>query len=323
MGKYWDWYEVEFERVARNLTFQRREDILEALRDHVREATSEFAATQSEEEAERLAVKNLGSPTDLVRAELDTGRRQWLPVWLAGLGVAWCAAWMIVGSTEWTGQMIIAALWFTPISVFIATLVSKRTKFWALGVTVASIGAATLGAMGFSWLNLQSAGGEGVLPRWQVAREVKFVENEMTGLSSRLTTLESVEAAFKVGDIATVKEIVFRSGVGWEAPTAYWRGDERQFTWVPTADLAKAAWAAHGQSAIQRIKQKLERAERFHAALYDPRAVNPLGWWKQNWQLMFVAAAGTYSFLGLCHGLGLLFVRLPGYLARRRWRVAL
>ena len=70
MAKYWDLYEIEFERVARKLPTGHKTEILESLREHVDEAVRSLSAEgKSVGDAEQEAIRQLGPPSEVVRIE--------------------------------------------------------------------------------------------------------------------------------------------------------------------------------------------------------------------------------------------------------------
>lgn len=323
MGKYWDWYEVEFERVGKKLNPERRTEILDSLREHVSDATSEFVLKGwTGDEAERISIKNLGSPTDIVRAELDTPKRQWLPVWVASLGLGWCALCLIIGS-QWTMSMVLPALWLAPIGVLVATFYSRRAKLWALGGTVSTIGAVTLFTLCFTWLDLNAGGGMGITPMWRIS-DASQESNEYLLLdTAKAKRIAEIKSAFQTNDMSLAKALSYRAGRGWSAPTGFWSGyDMVEFTYLPSFEEARLAWSDRSPRILNELSNRIKSHKRYQAALIDPRSYNPRLMFVKNLPSFVGVSTATFCILALCHILALGLLRIHGDIARRRWRLA-
>lgn len=325
MGKYWDWYEVEFDRVCKKVSRERRAEILDSLREHVADSSAELRAKQmSDDEAERVAVKNLGAPLDLVRAELDTTKWQWLPVWAAGIGLAWCAAWLLAGSMGWSMKMIHPVAWLTPIAVFLATLLGRKTKLWALGGTVAGIGVLTMAVLCFTWLDLKTSGGMGYIPRWEVESAIQEQKGQIAERKAISDRFEQTYLAYKVGKPELAKDLTFYAGKGWVSPTGFWGGPGQvEYQYLPTYELARKAWVTKKPRVWSGLIEEIARLERSQAAMLDPRSLNPSGVFRENLVPIIGMAFTIFGIFSGCHLLALILVWAPRAAARRRWRLAL
>lgn len=325
MGKYWDWYEVEFDRVGKRLNRERRAEIMDSLREHVSDASAEFRAQKiSDDEAERMAIKNLGTPLDLVRAELSTSKWQSLPVWIAGAGLAWCAAWMLIGSLTWTMNMILPVLWLTPIAVLLATFWGRKVKLWAFGGTIAAIGAVTLAVLSFTWLDLKAAGGMGYVPRWDVNAAVMEEKARASTERAKANDFNQTHLAFKADDQSLAKKLSYFHGQGWRVPTGYWAGPSQyESKYVPSYEEAKRAWVTRKAQVWNGMQEDIARLESSYAAMLDPRSLNPRGVFSEHLAPFIRVAFSIFGILATCHLLALFLIWLPGAAARRRWRLAI
>ena len=323
MSDSWTKFTSEFERLAsRKLPSRRVEAILEDLREHVDAAKSdpEFAG-KSEQEIESVVVPRLGAPSDIIAAAQDSNRFAWLPVWAALIGLIWCATWMVVGSIMWTMKFIYPVLWLTPIAVLLTTLVSGRTKLWALLGTTFGVSLAMTIALAFTWLNLYSVGGMGYLPIWQVESATHEVESLIDKQNKELLALEGARAAYATENRAVARELTFVAGSGWRAPTGFSRRpDVVEYQYEPSFESAKKLWMTKSERAAGVLTSSIRRHQTNLRSYSDPEALNPTESLRDNLPSILGVSAGTFAILVLSHVLGLAIVEFPRYSRRRRWR---
>lgn len=323
MSDSWTKFTSEFERLAsRKLPIRRVEAILEDLREHVDAAKSdpEFAG-KSEQEIESVVVPRLGAPSDIIAAAQDSNRFATLPVWVALVGSIWCASWLIVGHRTLTMQMLPWGMYGTPVAVLLTTLIGRRPKLWPLlGITFGVSLAMTI-ALAFTWLNLNSVGGLGYLPMWQVESATREVETLINKQNKELLALEGARAAYATENRAVARDLTFVAGKGWRAPTGFSRRpDVVEYQYEPSFESAKNLW----MSKVGRAKGVLTSSIRRHQAdlrsFSDPGALNPTETTRDNLPPILGVSAGTFAILGLSHVLGLAIVEFPRRSRRRRWR---
>ncbi len=322
MGKYWDCFAAEFERIGRKLGPERRESILESLKEHAGAAQQELMqAGMGLEEAEKVAVTNLGAPSDVIRAEADRPKWQWLPVWVALIGLLWCAGWLIAAHRTLTMEMIPWGIYGTPIAVFLATLLGGRFKFWAMfGVTV-SISFSMMIALAFTWLNLYSVGGMGYLPRWQVDDATLDIQMRIDEKSSERTALQAAGGSYASNNLELARELTLVKGKGWKAPSgSSSMADTVEYTYEPTFGAAKEQWRRN----LGRASSILAAPIRMHRAnlnaIKDPVALNPVETARENFPSIIGIAMGAFGILAAFHGLALAFLAGLRHSRRLHWR---
>lgn len=324
MGKYWDWYEVEFERVASNLSVQRRQEILEALKEHVAESTGEFVnESRMVDEAERLAVKNLGSPRLIVSAELERTRFEWLPVWIAAVGMAWMGFFICLSSDVWSMQAILLAMIITPALVFLSSLGKRRPKYWALGGTTALLGLAMILVICFGWIDMNRAGGLGFIPKWHISSVTENDSRLVTEYKQDREFVTKVWTLFHQQNVEGAKNLI-SSDNGWKVPgSAIFSGMGHSWVYNNNFEEAKRGWSKPLETLTRPTDFSIERITANLAAMRDVRSYNPSSIWIRNGYQMVGAILLTYLALAGSHFLGLFISAIPGWLVRVKWKIAI
>lgn len=329
MGKYWDWYEVEFERVAnRKLSHQRRAEILESLREHVSEATSEFInESRGADEAERLAVKNLGSPKLIVSTELERPRFEWLPVLIAALGMAWMGFFICLSSDVWSMQAILPATVATPALVFLTSLGKRRPKYWALGGATALLGLAMILVICFGRIDMNRAGGMGFMPKWHISSVTENDSRLIQEYEQDRKLITKVSALVQLQDMAQVKELTKSSEIegSWKVPgVAAFPG--KAHTWLHYKDFSEARrlWSKRDVSKLTApVDDSIRRITANLVAMRDARSYDPKSIWEKNGYSMVGVVLLTYLAVAAAHLLGRFITAIPMWLSRMRWRLAI
>lgn len=324
MGKYWDWYEVEFERVARKLLPERKTEILESLREHVSESTGEFLnESRGSDEAERLAVKNLGSPRLVVQAELDRPRRDWLPVLFAVVGLGWMGFFVCLSTEPWSMAVILPAMVATPCLVFLSSLGKKRPKFWALGGTTAVLGLAMILVFCFGWIDMNRAGGLGFMPKWHIASLTENNTRLVANYKEDREFIADVWGKVNRQETAEVKKLTV-SEHGWKVPgEGVYPGMGHTWVYIDKFEEAKRGWSKPLETLTGPVDRSIQRVTANLQAMRDARSFSPQSIWSKNGAGMGGVILLAYLAVAASHGLGLLLSAIPTWLVRRRWRVAI
>lgn len=325
MGKYLDWYEVEFERVSnRRISTQRRDEIIESLREHVAESKSEFIdESSSGDEAERLAVKNLGSPRFIVAAETDRPRLDWLPVWMGLLGMAWMVFFVCLSTDVWSIQAILPAMVATPSLVFLTSLGRKRTKYWALGGITALLGLAMILVICFGWIDMNRAGGIGYMPKWHITSVTDNDSRVIENYKEDRKLITSIWMMFQRQDAEKAKELI-ASENGWKVPGAgVFTGMGHTWIYIDKFEEAKKGWLKPLGTLTRPADQAIERLTANLSAMKDARSSSPSSIWTKNGYSMVGVILLTYLALAGSHFLGLFISAVPRWLVRTKWKTAL
>lgn len=317
MAKYWDWYEVEFERVAGKLPTSRKAEIINSLREHVDEAIRSTASEdKSELEAEQEAIRQLGPPSEVVRVERDRSRGAWLPVWITWLGLIWCSAWAIVGWRELTPNMALIGAIVTPLGVFFATLIGKRTKLWAMGLACAVMTVVTVAGFSLTWRNLKYVGGIGYMPMLSYSHEMEMVQARIKVLDSETAEVLALDEAFAKGDVSGAAHLSSNGAGIWRIRTG--RHSTSNFY---SFEDAKKHWSR--KAALGGIDEERRELVNVDAMVQDPRSFRPTESFLEGLPMMVSYGLAAYAVLAMFHIFGLACVRLPRAFRRARWWRAL
>jgi len=317
VAKYWDLYEIEFERVARKLPTGRKTEILESLREHVDEAVRSLSAEgKSVGDAEQEAIRQLGPPSEVVRIERDSPRSSWLPVWATWLGLAWCSAWAIVGWRELTPYMALVGAVITPLAVLITTLIGKKTKLWAMGLACAMLTVATVAGSSLTWRSLKEAGGTGYMPMLSYANEMKLVRSRLSDMNQKRAVVLALGEAFAKGDVGRAAQLCKSKTGFWTIPTG--RYSSSSFL---TFEDARKRWSL--KSALNEIDEERRELANVEAMVRDARSFQPLRFFLDGLPIMLSYGLTAFAVLAMVHILGLACVRLTRALRRARWRRAI
>lgn len=317
MAKYWDWYEVEFDRVSKGLNPERRAEILQSLREHVDDAVrSIISEGKNELQAEQEAIRQLGPPSEVVRVERDHPRSGWLPVWTTWLGLAWCSAWAIVGWRELTPYMALMGAFVTPIAIFISTLVGKKTKLWAMGLACAVMTVVTVAGFSLTWRNLKYVGGIGYMPMLSYSHEMEMVQARIKVLDGDTAEVLALDEAFDKG-VASGTARLSSNGAGiWRIRTG--RNSTSNFY---SFENAKKHWSR--KAALDGIADERRELANIDAMVRDPRSFQPKESFLEGLPMMVTYGLAAYAVLAMFHIFGLACVRLPRAFRRARWWRAL
>lgn len=324
MGKYWDWYEVEFERTSRRrLRPERSAEILDSLRDHVELSTQELAHKyKSLDQAERASERQLGSPSLIIQAECDHPRRQWLPMTVTAVGLTWCASWFVLSINKWSILMLIFGLVLTPIAVLFTSIWGKSLKLGRL--TAMTVAFSVIAGFGFcfGWLNLNLAGGQGYISIWQVGNVAKSELRRLAGLEQDRLEIKQTWEAFRGHDFSLARDLV-KDGNRYRVPMERDSPSGPVFTSVGSFDEARRVWRKELGLVLWPVDQEITRTKANLAAIKDTRSRNPGAMLASSGMAFAQICMILGSWLVIAHLLGVFIGSVPTRLARHRWRSAI
>ncbi len=325
MGKYWDWYQVEFERVARRrLSPERTAAIIESLREHVLDSKGEFQNEfRSPDEAEKIAVKNLGAPSLILRAELGNPARNWLPVWVAAVGLVLLTFFVCLSTEPWSFNIILPLSVVTPCLVLLASLGNQRPKFWALGGVTAICGVVMALVMCFGWIDMNQAGGLGFMPKWHISSVTENNQRLVEQYQRQRTEIADTWTRIQGADTASAKQLI-EDGGSYRVPVAaVFKGHNGSWVLIRDFDEAKRKWSQNLNVLTGPADQAIQRISANLAAMKDPLSFDPHSIWVKNGFLMVGVIVMSYLVLAFSHGVGLFVSAIPLWMLRRKWKVAI